>query len=172
MSPMAYIGFGSNLGGRKTKFRQTLEALNLLPDTIIWSYSRLYETEPVGISDGGPKFINAAIVIETELDPAILMELIHEIELRLGKSPNHSSDRSRPIDLDLLLFADKQIHKNGLEVPHPRMHRRAFVLVPLAEAAPDVVHPVLNRTVQNLLQLLPEEDLRGVSPIEDAYLWE
>ena len=170
MSPMAYIGFGSNLGGRREKFRQALEALNLLPDTILWGHSRLYETEPVGISDGGPRFLNAVITIETELDPTTLMELIHEIELRLGKSPNHSSDCSRPIDLDLLLFAGKRIHKNGLEVPHPRMHLRAFVLAPLAEAAPDVLHPVLNRTAQSLLRSLPEEDLKGVRPIEDTDL--
>ncbi len=168
MSPMAYIGFGSNLGDRKEKFREALEALNLLPETILFSHSRLYETEPVGISDGGPRFLNAAVVIETELEPGTLMELIHEIELGLGKSANHSSDCSRPIDLDLLLFAHKRMNKDGLEVPHPRMHLRAFVLVPLAEVAPGVLHPVLNRTVQDLLRSLPEEDLKGIRPIDDV----
>ncbi|MBI4964874.1 MAG: 2-amino-4-hydroxy-6-hydroxymethyldihydropteridine diphosphokinase [Desulfomonile tiedjei] len=165
---MAYIGFGANLGDRRAKFDAALEALNLMPATTVRGHSRLYETEPEGLTDGGQNFLNAAIAVETDLAPADLMSAIRDVELRLGKSRGHRSDLSRVIDLDLLLYANKQVKEGSLEVPHPRMHRRAFVLAPLAEIAPEAVHPVLGSTVRDLLGLLSREDTEKAQPIVDC----
>jgi len=164
MSPSAYIGFGSNLGDRESKFKEALRALGDLPDTVIECRSRLYETEPVGLADDGPKFLNGVIALKTTLPPVELVALMRDIELNLGKSPSHQSDMSRTIDLDLLLYGDQHFSGDGLEIPHPRMHHRAFVLAPLAEVAPHVVHPVLGLAIGRLLGLLPPEERAGCVP--------
>lgn len=165
MSHQAYIGFGSNLGDRKAKFSESLAALGELPHTRVKSHSRLYETEPVGLSDGGETFLNAAVALETDLSPNDLIEFLRGIERKLGKSPLHQSDRSRVIDLDLLLFDERIIQEEGLQVPHARMHLRGFVLAPLVEIAPLAVHPDKNCTVERLLSILPVEELKGVRPL-------
>lgn len=162
MSVMAHIGFGSNMGDREAVYQAALDSLNGLPSTVLKAYSSLYETEPVGLVDGGPKFLNAAIALETKLGPAELLALLRSIELELGKSPSHRSDLSRPIDLDLLLYGDEVVREQGLEVPHPRMHKRGFVLAPLAEIASEALHPVLSCTVGVLLSRLTDEELKSV----------
>ena len=161
MSPSAYIGFGSNLGDRESKFKEALRALGSLPYTVVRAYSELYETEPVGLSDNGLKFLNAAVALETDISPIELMNMMRDIELKLGKSPSHRSDMSRAIDLDLLLYGDRHISDAGLEIPHPRMHHRAFVPVPLAEIAPHIVHPVSGYTIGKLREILPLEERAG-----------
>ncbi len=162
MSTRAHIGFGSNMGFREAAYRSALDSLSKIPRTDVKAHSYLYETEPVGLVDGGPKFLNAAIALETNLLPEELMAYLRSIELKLGKSPLHRSNLSRPIDLDLLLYGDEIIQKDSLQVPHPRMHRRAFVLVPLAEIASEAVHPVLNCTVGDLFSRLADEELQSV----------
>jgi 2-amino-4-hydroxy-6-hydroxymethyldihydropteridine diphosphokinase len=166
LSTAAYIGFGANLGDRKAAFDAAVEALDQLPVTEVTGKSRLYETAPIGISDGGPKFFNGVIVVQTDLSPRDLMAHMREIEHRLGKSSDHRSDLSRVIDLDLLLYGDRQIREDSVEVPHPRMHQRAFVLIPLAEVAPHAVHPLLVKTAAALCELLPPEELQGVRPVD------
>ena len=130
MSPSAYIGFGSNLGDRKVKFQEALRAFEGLPKTEVKARSRLYETDPIGLSDRGPKFLNAVILLETDLSPRELIGSMRSIELALGKSVYHRSDKSRVIDLDLLLYGDEHFREEDLEIPHPRMHNRAFVSGP------------------------------------------
>ena len=168
MGTAAYIGFGANLGDKVSKFKEALKEISLLPSTKLTGHSRLYETEPEGLADGGPKFLNAAVAIETDLAPQELMSAIRDIELRLGKSPSHRSDRSRFVDLDLLMYGDKQMRDGSLEIPHPRMHHRVFVLAPLAEIAPKAVHPVFGCTVQELLSRLPAGEIEKAYPITDC----
>jgi 2-amino-4-hydroxy-6-hydroxymethyldihydropteridine diphosphokinase len=166
MSPSAYIGFGSNLGDRKTKFQEALRALEDLPKTSLKARSRLYETDPVDLSDRGSKFLNAVILVETDLSPRELIGSMRSIELALGKSVHHRSDKSRVIDLDLLLYGDDHFREDDFEVPHPRMSNRSFVLAPLAELAPNILIPTLGRTVEDLVRLLPERELAGVRPLD------
>lgn len=162
----AYIGFGSNLGDRLGLFHAALEALDNLPATRIKSRSSVYETEPEGITDNGSNFLNAVIGLETKLDAQELMAMMRTIELRLGKSPHHRSDMSRAIDLDLLLYGDENRRVGDLILPHPRMHQRAFVMVPLVEIAPDVQHPVFECQMSALLRRLPPEHLKRVVQFE------
>ncbi len=169
MSPAAYIGFGSNMGDREAKFAEVLEALGNLPKTVVQKASRLYETEPVGLIDGGPKFLNAAVVVQTDLGPGELMSRIRDIEVRLGKSPSHRSDLSRVVDLDLLLYGTERLDNGDVQVPHPRMHLRTFVLVPLAEIAPYVVHPLFQCDAEELLGRLPVEEREQVRPWQRVF---
>ncbi|MBI5571921.1 MAG: 2-amino-4-hydroxy-6-hydroxymethyldihydropteridine diphosphokinase [Desulfomonile tiedjei] len=162
MSALAYVGFGANLGDRRAKFHEAVAALTDLPRSTLMGCSRLYRTEPVGLVDDGNAFLNAVIAIETELSPRALAESMRKIERDLGKSPAHRSDRSRTIDLDLLLYGEEIIKETDLIVPHPRMHERAFVLVPLAELAPDVRIPTAACTVAAQLGTLPKTELEGV----------
>ncbi|MEW6347657.1 MAG: 2-amino-4-hydroxy-6-hydroxymethyldihydropteridine diphosphokinase [Thermodesulfobacteriota bacterium] len=165
MGVTAYVGFGSNLGDRRAKFEAACRLLGNIPGTRVTAVSRLFETEPVGLSDNGPKFVNGATALDTELPARELMKHMREIETALGKSPEHRSDLSREIDLDLLLYGEDRLTEEGLVIPHPRMHARAFVLVPLAEIAGHAVHPVLGQTVQWLLDKLPAHDVMHVTPV-------
>lgn len=161
----AYLGFGSNLGDRRKTFERALAELAHLETTKVKCCSSLFETEPEGLSDGGPLFINAAIALETELAPEALIRKLRSIEMKLGKTDSHRSDLSRNIDLDLLLFGNESVQTDDLQIPHPRMHQRAFVLVPLAEIAPEAIHPVMQCSVKALLDGLGPEDLDRVKRI-------
>jgi 2-amino-4-hydroxy-6-hydroxymethyldihydropteridine diphosphokinase len=144
---VVYIGIGTNTGNRQ---RNIVEALKLLAKACrINKVSSLYETEPEGYEDQ-PYFLNCVIEVETDASAFKLLKSLKDIEKRLGREESFRN-APRPIDLDILFYGDQVITEPGLEVPHPRLVERAFVLVPLGEIAPDLVHPVLHKMVRDLL---------------------
>jgi len=152
----AYVGLGSNLGERETLIRSAIEQLAQLPETRLGRVSSLYDTAPVGELDQ-PNFLNAVVQLETALTARQLLWNLLLVERRLGRV-RHAAQRYGPrtIDLDLVLFGDQVIDTPDLKVPHPEYPRRAFVLVPLAEIEPRLVHPVLGLTALELLERVLE----------------
>ncbi len=144
----AYVGLGSNLGNRAENLRAALSELDSLPTISITQVSSLYETAPVGVTEQ-PEFLNAAAALETSLPATELLGVFLHIENQLGRVRTFRWG-PRVIDIDLLLYGEAQIMLPNLTVPHPRLRERAFVLVPLAEIAPDFVVPGGQKTVQEL----------------------
>ena len=155
MTVFAYIGLGSNLGDRRAMIAGALERLH--PRRV----STVVETEPWGRTDQ-PRFLNAVAEIETDLEPAALLDRLLGVERDLGRVRQERWG-PRTIDLDLLLYADRQVSSDSRSVPHPRLHERRFVLEGLAELCPDRTVPGLDRTVRELLEACPEL-CRGAKP--------
>jgi len=142
-----YLGLGGNLGNREACLRRCRKRIER-SEILIRRESSLYETEPVGIR-GQPWFLNQAIEVETDLDPIELLEVVKAIETDMGRIPA-IVDGSRMIDIDILLAGDLVVNTGRLQLPHPRMASRNFVLVPLCEIAAGAVHPVLGKTIGEL----------------------
>jgi 2-amino-4-hydroxy-6-hydroxymethyldihydropteridine diphosphokinase len=151
------VALGSNLGDRLENLRAARRQILDLPDVQppIFS-SAIYETEPVDCEAGAEKFLNAVVEFDYEGDPASLLEQLIRLEGALGRRRDHPKNISRSIDLDLLYCGERNIHKEGLQLPHPRMHLRNFVLQPLADIRPDLVLPGQTKTVAELLAQLEE----------------
>jgi 2-amino-4-hydroxy-6-hydroxymethyldihydropteridine diphosphokinase len=135
----AYIGIGSNLGQSAARVRDAFDALDTLPGTRLVRRSSLYRSEPQGFRDQ-PDFVNAVAELDTTREAALLLAGLQAIEEHAGRQRSFRN-APRTLDLDLLLFGTARIAQPGLEVPHPRMHERAFVLVPLLELAPQLSIP-------------------------------
>ncbi len=135
----AYIGLGANLGDAAATLRAACAAIDRLPGVRVAARSGLYRSAPLGYT-GQPDFINGVAALETSLSPLALLHALQEIERQFGRIRSFPN-APRTLDLDLLLFGDREIDEDGLRIPHPRMHERAFVLAPLAEIAPDTVIP-------------------------------
>jgi 2-amino-4-hydroxy-6-hydroxymethyldihydropteridine diphosphokinase len=143
---IAYIGLGANLGDRLETLQEALDAL--AESVSVLDVSSVYETAPQGCADQ-PDFLNAVARIQTDLPPADLLSAMSGIERRLGRM-RHRRWGPRTIDLDILSYDRLVCHGPDLTLPHPRMHQRAFVLIPLAEIAPQFVHPVFGKTASTL----------------------
>ncbi len=130
--PLVYVGLGSNLGEREATIRRAIELLEDGGDIEVEAVSSLRETDPVGYEDQ-PRFLNGAAALRTELSPRALLERLLEVERELGRERVGPRFGPRTIDLDLLLYGDRRVKEPGLEIPHPRLAERRFVLEPLAE---------------------------------------
>ncbi|NWF52525.1 MAG: 2-amino-4-hydroxy-6-hydroxymethyldihydropteridine diphosphokinase [Nitrospirae bacterium] len=148
---IAYIGIGSNLGNRKNNCLRAIELIKK-NGIIIRKLSSMYKTEPWGIKDQ-PYFLNMAIEIETELNPIELLKILKNIENKIGRKESFKWG-PRIIDLDILLFNNLIFKEDSLEIPHPLMHKRNFVLLPLCEIAPDRIHPLLKKKISDLIKEL------------------
>lgn len=152
---LAYIGFGSNIGDRLSYIQNAICSLSGSDGIVLQEISSLYETEPVGNATQD-MFLNGVAAIKTDHTPHSLLHVIKDIEKCVGRE-QRKRWCSREIDIDILIYDTILLNSPELVIPHPEMHHRRFVLVPFVEIAPDVVHPVFNKTIQTLLQLLDDD---------------
>ena len=155
-----YLSLGSNIGDREQMLQSALVRLQA-PGLTIKRISSVYETEPVDFKEQR-SFLNLVAEAETELFPMMLLSRIQKIELQLGRKRTGPAKGPRTIDIDILLYGASRVHSARLEIPHPRMHERRFVLAPMVELAPDLRHPELHRTMRDLLAGLEGQKIRKV----------
>jgi 2-amino-4-hydroxy-6-hydroxymethyldihydropteridine diphosphokinase len=158
----AYVGLGGNLGDVETTLAEAIWALDSLPQTSVRAQSRLYRTPPWGNTDQ-PAFVNAVVELQTRMTPRVLLGLLLDIESRFGRDRSEGEKWGpRELDLDLLVYGEEELDEPGMHVPHPHLHERAFVLVPLAEIAPslDIIG------VGKVNELLAAIDAGGIEAIE------
>ena len=151
-----YLALGTNLGDRMDNLCRAIAALS--PSVKVTALSSVYETPPWGYADQ-PAFLNMALAAETDLEPLALIAFLKKLETDLGREKTFHNG-PRLIDMDILFYDDLVFEQADLVIPHPRLHERAFVLVPLNDIAPDLMHPVLKRTIRDLLK---EVDTKGVN---------
>ena len=167
----AFIAFGSNQGNRQDFCDRTIALMELLPHSKVIRVSSYYETEPVDM-EANPDdmwFYNGVIQIETNLRPENLLAICQETERSLGREPG-DRNHSRTIDLDILFYGEHIINTSELEVPHPRLHKRRFVLAPMAELNPQWIHPQQHQTIQALLaQLTDTQQVRRLNLIPGSH---
>ncbi len=152
---LAYIGFGSNIGDRLKHLQNAIHALSKTEGINLQKISSVYKTDPVGYEAQG-QFLNGVAAIQTSLSPLSLLQTLKDIETVIGRQ-HRIRWGPREIDLDILIYGDLCLRPEKLVVPHPEMHLRRFVLVPLAEIAPNLVHPIFQETIHTLLERLEDD---------------
>jgi 2-amino-4-hydroxy-6-hydroxymethyldihydropteridine diphosphokinase len=152
MTRRVYLSLGSNLGDREAHLRDALHALQSV--VTIRQVSSLFLTDPVGVTHQ-PEFANLAVEADTTLEPPQLLKEVKRVEYEVGRRPTFRWG-PRVVDIDILLYGDLVLETPDLTIPHPEMTRRAFVLLPLAQIAPDVIHPVEHRTISELAASAPD----------------
>lgn len=148
-----FVGLGSNVGDRLEQISRAVQRLGRLPGVRVSRMATIYDTEPVGPPQ--PEYLNTVIEMDTALSPQQLLETLKLLERQLGRVPSSQRWGPRVIDLDILLYDDRVLNEPALIIPHPRLHERRFVLEPLAQLAPKLIHPVLKQTIAELLAALP-----------------
>lgn len=156
----AFLSLGSNLGDRLGNLKRAVEKIKEPSQIMVTKVSPVYETEPVGRENQG-WFLNLVLQVETSLEPFALLERLSSIEDQMGRK-REKRWGSRNIDLDILLYDTRMVNSERLTIPHPRMHERRFVLVPLAQIAPKLLHPRLKKNIEELLVCC--RDGSGVRP--------
>ena len=152
---VAYIGFGSNIGDRLAHIQNAIHALSKTEGITLQKISSVYKTDPVGY-EAQAEFLNGVAAIQTSLSPLSLLHILKDIETEVGRQ-HRIRWGPREIDLDILIYGDLCLQTEKLIIPHPEMHLRGFVLVPLAEIAPDLVHPIFQESIQTLLNRLDDD---------------
>lgn len=169
MKHITYIALGSNVGDKLLQCRKAISEILKIDRHRLLAQSSFYKTQPLGytIQDW---FVNGVIKLETELEAHELLRSLKALESRLGRRETIRWG-PRTIDLDLLFFDDEKIHSEELVIPHPLLHERQFVLVPLTEIDPHLVHPVLGQTIRELLtQLKEDQGVEKILSVESSYL--
>ncbi len=156
-----YIGFGSNIGDRRAYIRAAFHHLSETEGVRLQRVSSLYETEPVGDAAQAP-FLNGVALLETTHTPLSLLHILKNVETAVGRQ-HRTRWGPREVDLDILLYGDRCVQTETLVIPHPEMHLRGFVLVPLADLAPDLHHPICQKTIRTLLAQLGASE--GISEV-------
>ena len=151
----AYIGFGSNISDRLKHIQNAIHALSKTEGITVKEISSVYKTDPVGY-EAQSEFLNGVVAIQTTLSPLSLLHTLKDIETAVGRQ-RRIRWGPREIDLDILIYGDLCVQTEKLIIPHPEMHLRGFVLVPLAEIAPNLVHPIFHEIVQTLLERLEDD---------------
>ncbi len=162
MKHSAFIGLGSNLANPLTQVLQAMQAIDCLPETRVLARSALYRSAPVGYLDQ-PDFINAVVKVETALAPLALLQALLALEQQNGRTREYQN-APRTLDLDVLMYDNIQHHEHGLTLPHPQMHKRAFVLQPLLEIAPDCVIPGVG-AAEKAMQQCTDQQLEKLSNV-------
>ncbi len=153
---VVYLGLGTNLGDRLDNLHRARNALH--PDVQVLTASPIYETPPWGYLEQ-PDFLNQVLEAETVLPPFALLDYLKDIEVKIGRTPGVRYG-PRLIDLDILLYDDIILHTPQLIIPHPRLAERAFALAPLADLAPNLLHPTFDKTIQSLLAEADSSNIR------------
>ena len=164
MGHIAYIGIGSNSGNKLNSCEEAISKILKIDRHKLLARSSFYKAEPLGYTSQD-WFVNGVIKIETDLEPADLFRSLKTIEASLGRVKTFRWG-PRTIDLDILFFDETEIRTDELQIPHPLLHERQFVLVPLAEISPNLIHPALKKTVQGLLEALGED--QGVERLQPS----
>jgi 2-amino-4-hydroxy-6-hydroxymethyldihydropteridine diphosphokinase len=159
MEHTVYLALGSNLDNRLANLKRAVTALS--PQMDVKAKSHIYETPPWGYEDQ-PKFLNQVIQVKTYLEPEPLLKHIKRLEVMLGRKASFQNG-PRLIDMDILFYDDLILNTPSLVIPHPRLHERGFVLLPLMDIAPDLVHPVLQKSVRELLASCNVSDITKIA---------